>query len=66
LTFLFSVISVTALESIVVGLALLWMTTFIRVLGILTPDASLASRRRRLVPRTVFTRRLSKGQKKPV
>ncbi|MGO1942744.1 MAG: DUF998 domain-containing protein [Yaniella sp.] len=66
LTFLFSVISVTALESIVVGLALLWMTTFIRVLGILTPDASLASRRRRLVPRTVFTRRLSRGHKKPV
>lgn len=50
LTFGFSVISVTALESIVVGLALLWMTTSIRVLGILTPDISVASQRRYLVP----------------
>lgn len=49
LTFGFSVISVTALESIVVGLALLWMTTFIRVLGILTPGISLPSKRRHLV-----------------
>lgn len=63
LTFMFSVITVTALESIVVGLALLWMTTFIRVLGILTPDTSLASRRRRLVPHPVIARRSSSGPK---
>lgn len=51
LTFIMQVITVTALESIVVGLALLWMTTFIRVLGILTPDESLPSQRSRLVVR---------------
>ena len=56
LTFMFSVISVTALESIVVGLALLWMTTFVRVLGILTPQTSLASQRRRLLPARSATR----------
>lgn len=56
LTFVFSVISVTALESIVVGLALLWMTTFVRVLGILTPQTSLASQRRRLLPARPMSR----------
>src|SRR5699024_815952 len=56
LTFMFSVISVTALESIVVGLALLWMTTFVRVLGILTPQTSLASQRRRLLPARPMSR----------
>lgn len=49
LTFGFSLVSITALESIVVGLALLWMTTFVRVLGILTPTKSVPSERRRLV-----------------
>lgn len=49
LTFVFAVLSVTALESIVVGLALLWMTTLIRVLGILAPTQSLPSNRQRLL-----------------
>lgn len=57
LTFMIPVLSVTALESIVVGLALLWMTTFIRVLGILTPNVSLASKRRRLLMQARRTRR---------
>jgi hypothetical protein len=34
---------VTALEAIVVGLGLLWMTTMVRVLAILAPDRSLPS-----------------------
>lgn len=50
-TFIVPLLSVTALESIVVGLALLWMTTFVRVLSILTPNRSIASQRRRLVQR---------------
>lgn len=49
LTFIIPVLSVTALESIVVGLALLWMTTFVRVLSILTPTRSIASKRPRLL-----------------
>lgn len=49
LTFWVPILSVTALESIVVGLALLWMTTFIRVLGILAPNRSVASQRRHLL-----------------
>lgn len=49
LTFFIPVMSVTALESIVVGLSLLWMTTFVRVLSILTPNRSIASKRRHLL-----------------
>lgn len=49
LTFIIPVISVTALESIVVGLSLLWMTTFVRVLSILTPNRSVTSQRRHLL-----------------
>lgn len=63
LTFLFSVISVTALESIVVGLALLWMTTFVRVLGILTPEISLASQRRWLLPTPLLARQPTRSTK---
>lgn len=50
-TFLVPLLTVTALESIVVGLALLWMTTFVRVLSILSPNRSIVSRRRHLLPR---------------
>ncbi len=49
LTFGFSVLSVTALESIIVGLSLLWLTTFVRVLSIVTPNRSVASHRRHLL-----------------
>lgn len=49
LTFIVPVLSVTALEGIVVGLALLWMTTFVRVLSIITPNRSIASKRRHLM-----------------
>ncbi|MFD6814602.1 hypothetical protein [Enteractinococcus coprophilus] len=49
LTFIIPVLTVTALESIVVGLSLLWMTTFVRVLSILTPNRSVASQRRHLL-----------------
>lgn len=42
---------VTALEAIVVGLGLLWMTTFVRVLAILAPPASRPSARRTLLAR---------------
>lgn len=58
-TFIVPLLSVTALESIVVGLALLWMTTFVRVLSILTPNRSIASRRRRLVQRRARARATS-------
>lgn len=50
LTFAVPVLTVTALESIVVGLALLWMTTFVRVLSILAPNRSVTSRRRSFLP----------------
>lgn len=50
-TFVYPLLSVTALESVVVGLALLWMTTFVRVLSILTPNRSVASQRRHLLQR---------------
>lgn len=53
LTFVVPVLTVTALESVVVGLALLWMTTFVRVLSILTPNRSIASQRRRLLQQRV-------------
>ena len=52
LTFFIPVLSVTALESIVVGLSLLWMTTFVRVLSILAPNRSVASKRRHLLTAT--------------
>jgi hypothetical protein len=42
---------VTALEAMVVGLGLLWMTTFVRVLAILAPPASRLSARRTLFAR---------------
>ncbi|HIW45928.1 MAG TPA: DUF998 domain-containing protein [Candidatus Yaniella excrementigallinarum] len=41
-------LSFTALESIVVGLVLLWLTTVIRVLNILVPNVSKTSQRSRL------------------
>ncbi|WDH79097.1 DUF998 domain-containing protein [Microbacterium esteraromaticum] len=43
MTVAFSLMSVTALESIVIGLVLLWMTTFARVLAILGPTRSRPS-----------------------
>lgn len=49
LTFVVPILSATALESVVVGLSLLWMTTFVRVLSILTPNRSIASQRQHLV-----------------
>lgn len=42
---------VTALEAIVVGLGLLWMMTFVRVLAILAPPVSRPSARPTLLPR---------------
>lgn len=41
-------LSFTALESVVVGLVLLWLTTVIRVLNILVPNVSKTSQRSRL------------------
>lgn len=43
LTVVLSVLSVTALESIVIGLVLVWMTTYARVLAILAPAGSRPS-----------------------
>jgi len=51
LTFGVPVLSATALESVVVGLALLWLTTFVRVLSVLTPNRSVTSQRRHLLRR---------------
>lgn len=48
-TFAVPVLSVTALESVVVGLTLLWLTTFVRVLSILTPNRTVTSQRRHLM-----------------
>lgn len=45
LCFGFALFSVTALEAIVVGLGLLWMTTLVRVLAIVAPGASRPSAR---------------------
>ncbi|MCT1478248.1 DUF998 domain-containing protein [Microbacterium sp. p3-SID336] len=42
----FGAVAVTAVEAIVVGLGLLWMTTLVRVLAILVPDGSRPSARR--------------------
>jgi|SRR5690625_291301 len=50
-TFGVPLISATALEGIIVGLSLLWLTTFVRVLSILTPNRSIASRRQHLIQR---------------
>ena len=41
-----SLLTVTALESIVIGLVLVWMTTFVRVLAILAPARSRPSHQR--------------------
>lgn len=41
----FHLYSLTALEAIVIGLGLLWLTTLVRILAVLTPDATLASAR---------------------
>lgn len=49
LTFAVPVLSVTAMESVVVGLSLLWLTTFVRVLSIVTPNRSVTSERRHLL-----------------
>ncbi|WP_260980411.1 DUF998 domain-containing protein [Microbacterium paludicola] len=43
--------SVTVLEAIVIGLALLWMTTLVRVLAVLAPTVTRPSRRATLLPR---------------
>jgi hypothetical protein len=39
------VLTITALEAVVVGLGLLWMTTLVRVLAVLAPEASRPSAR---------------------
>ncbi|MGF3057352.1 DUF998 domain-containing protein [Microbacterium sp. YY-01] len=44
------VFPVTVLEVIVVGICLLWMSTFIRTLAALTPDRPRASHRGKLMP----------------
>lgn len=41
--------SLTALEAIVIGLALLWLTTLTRMLGVLSPDFTRPSTRQSLV-----------------
>ncbi|MDQ4215048.1 DUF998 domain-containing protein [Microbacterium sp. ASV81] len=41
--------SAAGLEAIAVGLGLVWMTTFVRVLAVLTPDVSRPSARRTLL-----------------
>lgn len=51
ITFAVPVLTATALEGIVVGLSLLWMTTFVQVLGVLSPQRSVPSQRRRLIGR---------------
>lgn len=46
LAFGLHVLSVAALEAVVVGLVLLWLTTLVQLLGILAPDVSRPSARR--------------------
>lgn len=46
LTFWLRVLSVAALEAVVVGLVLLWLSTLVQLLGILAPDVSRPSARR--------------------
>ncbi|MFC5337360.1 DUF998 domain-containing protein [Leucobacter denitrificans] len=48
-TFVVPLISVTVLESLVVGVMLLWLTTLTRVLCILVPNVSRPSRRHQLI-----------------
>ncbi|WP_105567524.1 DUF998 domain-containing protein [Microbacterium halophytorum] len=50
LTFVAGVFSVTGLEVVVVALVLLWLSTLVRLLGVLAPEASRASGRRSLLP----------------
>lgn len=45
----FGLYGLTAVEAIVVGLGLLWMTTLVRVLAIIVPDGSRPSLRRSLL-----------------
>ncbi|MFB7249209.1 DUF998 domain-containing protein [Microbacterium sp. NPDC056234] len=47
----FALYSVTVLEAIVVGLGLLWMTTLVRVLAVLSPEQSRPSARTTLLRR---------------
>ncbi|MGN7979384.1 DUF998 domain-containing protein [Microbacterium sp. 22195] len=47
LAFALRMLSVAALEAIVVGLVLLWLSTLVQLLGILAPDESRPSARRR-------------------
>lgn len=49
LAFVFDVYPVTALEAIVIGLALLWLTTLVRMLAVLTPAGTRTSARRSLL-----------------
>jgi len=49
LAFAFGLFSITALEAIIIGLALLWLTTLVRVLAVLTPDRSRPSVRTSLL-----------------
>lgn len=49
IAFGFRMLSVTALEGIVVGLVLLWLTTFVQLLAVLAPEASRPSARRSLL-----------------
>lgn len=49
LSFGFGLFPVTALEAIVIGLALLWLTTLVRILSVLTPAGSRPSVRRTLL-----------------
>src|SRR5690606_3592766 len=46
LAFGLNLLSVAALEAVVVGLVLLWLTTLVQLLGILAPDVSRPSARR--------------------
>ncbi|MGW8482375.1 DUF998 domain-containing protein [Microbacterium sp. NPDC055903] len=47
----FGLYSVTVLEAIVIGLGMLWVTTLVRMLGVLTPVAPRASARAHLLSR---------------
>lgn len=45
LSFVFDLYSITVLEAIVIGLGLLWLTTLVRVLAVLTPEVTRPSLR---------------------
>ncbi|CAH0123247.1 hypothetical protein SRABI121_00426 [Microbacterium sp. Bi121] len=49
LAFGFRLFSVTALEAIVIGLALIWLTTLVRMLAVLTPEQTRPSARTSLL-----------------